>query len=398
MNTTISTSMPRRRIVLCLLLAACIAAASAPAHAAETRAPEVRVKEAFDQLKFDRPVFITHPGDGTNRLFVVEQKGLVHWFENKSSVRQGDIKKALDLRRKVSRQGEEEGLLGLAFHPKLAQTRQVFVHYSAPGPRRGVVARLLMDQTLSTIDPASEQTILEVPQPWNNHNGGMIAFGPDGCLYIGLGDGGAAGDPLNSGQDVSTLLGSILRIDVNKAEGDKPYAVPPDNPLVKIADARPEIWAWGLRNPWRFSFDRRTGDLWAGDVGQDRREEIDLIVRGGNYGWNIREGTIPFKPRDTDQTLIEPVIDHPRQDASSITGGYIYRGKAIPDLVGWYVYGDYGSGFLWLLKYDAKQQRVLAHHRLASRVGQITSFGEDRDGEIYICSADGRIHRLEPGR
>ncbi len=389
---------PRHRTVVALLLAACTTAASAPACAAEARAPEVRVKEAFDQLKFDRPVFITHPGDGTDRLFVVEQKGVIHWFENKSSIRSGSVKKSLDLRRKVSRQGEEEGLLGLAFHPRLAETRQVFVHYSAPGPRRGVISRFLMDQTLSTIDPASEQVILEVPQPWHNHNGGMLAFGPDGCLYIGLGDGGAAGDPLDSGQDVSTLLGSILRIDVNKSEGDKPYAIPTDNPLLKTAGARPEIWAWGLRNPWRFSFDRRTGDLWAGDVGQDRREEIDLIVRGGNYGWNIREGSIPFKPRDTDATLIDPVVDHPRNEAQSITGGHVYRGKAIPGLVGWYVYGDYGSGFIWVLKYDAKQQRVVAHHRLESRVRQITSFGEDRDGEIYICSSDGRIYRLEPAR
>ncbi|MEE9211353.1 MAG: PQQ-dependent sugar dehydrogenase, partial [Phycisphaeraceae bacterium] len=328
---------------------------------------------------------------------VEEQAGRDQWFDNLRNVARPHD--SINIRSKVrspaSGGHNEEGLLGLAFHPGFKDNRQVFLHYSAHRPVRNVLARFVMDRKRQLIEPASEQVLLEVTQRWGNHNGGMIEFGPDGYLYLALGDGGAANDPLGSGQDKSTLLGAILRIDVDHRDPPKAYAVPNDNPFVGDRGARPEIWAYGLRNVWRFSFDRQTGDLWAGDVGQNQWEEIDLIQRGGNYGWNYREGKHDFRPPSDGlpHNLIEPIVDHARHEAKSITGGYVYRGTRIPELVGAYVYGDYVTGLIWALRYDG---RNVDGPVVLGRVPEIASFGEDRDGEIYIVSLRGRIFKLMP--
>ena len=250
--------------------------------------PAVDLVRAFRKLTFRRPLFLTHAGDASGRLFVGEQRGVIRVFANRPDVQLAGV--FLDIQSKVRMAHNEEGLLSLAFHPQYARNGSFFIYYSASDPRRGVLSRFNVRRDDPEVaDPASEQVILEVEQPWGNHNGATVLFGPDGFLYLSLGDGGSAGDPLNSGQDLSTLLGSILRIDIEHKADGRAYAIPADNPFVDRPGARGEIWAYGLRNVWRMSFDRSTGDLWAGDVGQNAWEEIDLITKGGNYGWNIRE-------------------------------------------------------------------------------------------------------------
>ncbi len=404
----------RRHLALLVLLAAVPVAcgqSSAPPAATGAGAsggsgealPDVTLVGAFPRLTFHRPVYLTHARDDSNRLFVLEQDGRIRVFENRRDVAAAGV--FLDIREKVYRGHNEEGLLALDFHPQYRDNGQFYVYYSAARPRRGVLSRF----TVSTddpnqADPESEQVILEVEQPWGNHNGSTVLFGPDGYLYISLGDGGAANDPLNSGQDLSTLLGTILRIDVNRTEGDKAYAIPPDNPFVDRAGARPEIWAWGLRNVWRMSFDRVTGDLWAGDVGQNRWEEIHLIEKGGNYGWRIREGTHSFFDEPTTETLIDPVVEYSHREGLSVTGGYVYRGERLPRLAGAYIYADYVSGRMWAFRYEngtVTAHREIAHPRPPK---YISSFGEGPDGELYVCAFNaldgrgagtGRIYILE---
>ena len=277
---------------------------------------------------------------------------MVLWFEE-TAIDGSDhvlVIEFLDIRDRVSNRGSEEGLLGLAIDPH--KDGQFYVYYSAANPRRSVVSRFSSGSKgqpaeRKPADPGSELVILEVDQPYPNHNGGQIAFGPDGYLYVGLGDGGSAGDPLGNGQNTSTLLGSILRIDVSECHcSGQPYAIPPDNPFAD-GGGRSEIWAYGLRNPWRFSFDRQTGDLWTGDVGQNQWEEIDIIERGGNYGWNILEANHCFNPRNNcdDAGTIPPVWEYSLDGTPcSVIGGHVYRGNAIPWLRGTYIYGDFCSG------------------------------------------------------
>ena len=308
----------------------------------------------------------------------------------------------LDIREQVSDRGWEEGLLGLAIDPD--DTEYLYLYYSAANPRRSVVSRFSIPgpDSPAAADPDSELVILEVEQPYPNHNGGQLAFGPDGYLYIGLGDGGSAGDPQRNGQDTSTLLGTILRIDVSEATVDQPYAIPPDNPFAD-GGGRPEIWAYGLRNPWRFSFDRgagdrETGDLWAGDVGQNRWEEIDIIERGGNYGWNAMEGNHCFRPPEDCQQegMIPPVWEYPLEDdACSVIGGYVYRGAAIPWLTGVYVYGDFCTGEVFGLRREGAD---FMNHLLADTGLRIASFGQDNDGELYVLSQGEGIFRLVAGQ
>jgi glucose/arabinose dehydrogenase len=249
-------------------------------------------------------------------------------------------------------------------------------------------------------DPQSERILIEVRQPWRNHNGGMIAFGPDKFLYWALGDGGAAADPHGNGQNLETLLGSILRIDVDTRDGDLPYGIPKDNPFVQEPEgARGEIWAFGLRNAWRFSFDRETGELWAGDVGQNRWEEIDIVTKGGNYGWNVREGEVRFskKAKISHGTAIEPIAVYGRKEGVSITGGYVYRGERFPSLQGSYFYGDYATGNIWRI---TKNEDGTYHNAIALEKSGcvIASFAEDAKGELYVLGYAGEILRLIPSQ
>ncbi|MEE9130133.1 MAG: PQQ-dependent sugar dehydrogenase [Phycisphaerales bacterium] len=365
--------------------------------AADELLPTVGLSRAFPRLTFTRPVYLTHAGDGSNRLFVLDQRGRILVFENRSDV--SAAQEFLDIRPIVRMRHNEEGLLALAFHPKYAENGRFYVYYSASDPLRGVLSRFSVSgDDPDRADPSSEQVILEVEQPWGNHNGSTVLFGPDGYLYMSLGDGGAANDPHNNGQDLSTLLATIIRIDVDHREADRNYAIPKDNPFVNRPGARGEIWAYGLRNIWRMSFDRETGDLWGGDIGQNKFEEIDLIVKGGNYGWNIREGKHDFKPRESAEPLIDPVVEYGRREGISVTGGYVYRGDRIPQLRGAYIYADYASGKIWALRY--RDGEVTAHREIfvGSRRAYITSFGEGPDGEMYIVAFDHLDGRGSPGR
>jgi glucose/arabinose dehydrogenase len=320
---------------------------------------------------------------------VAEQAGLVRCFDNRADTDKTIL--ALDISQKVRRVHNEEGLLGLAFHPGPLKNDRLYVYYSASDPRRNVLSQFKINFPSLKADAASEKVFLEIEKPYGNHNGGMLAFGPDGFLYVAVGDGGAGGDPHGNGQNRNTLLGKILRIDVDKEADKRPYEIPPDNPFVRDERARPEIYAYGLRNPWRFSFDRDTGALWAADVGQDRWEEVDVINKGGNYGWNLREGAHTFKGVDPGARLIDPVVEHGRDEAQSITGGYVYRGKKFPELAGAYIYGDFMTGNVWALWFDGR--RVKKHVKIA-QAELISSFGEDAAGEIYLTSFNGKIYRL----
>jgi len=286
--------------------------------------------------------------------------------------------------------------LGLAFPRQFNESGFFYVYYTTDNPLRSVVSRFSVSQTdKNQADVNSEKVLLQVEQPAPNHNGGQISFGPDGYLYIGLGDGGGAGDPLGNGQNRSTLLGKILRVDVTSAAGSLNYSIPRDNPFVGNNQGfREEIYAYGLRNPWRFNFDSMTGRLWVGDVGQDRMEEIDIVKSGGNYGWNIMEGSLCYSPPSgCNQTgLSLPIWEYNHSLGYSVTGGFVYRGAAFPDLVSAYVYGDYGSGRIWALRYDGMNT---TNSELAATGVHITSFGLDQKGELYICAYDGYIYRLQ---
>lgn len=349
-----------------------------------------------------RPIFLTHAGDGSHRNFVAIQQGTIHVFPNDPNALKTKI--FLDITKKVfySDQENEQGLLGLAFHPNYKKNGEFFVFYTIRKPKlTNVISRFRVSkEDPDQADPDSEEEIFRISHSFWNHDGGTICFGPDGFLYVVLGDGGAANDPFKNGQNLKTLLGKILRIDVDRRDEGKKFGIPKDNPFVGTEGAAPEIWAYGVRNPWRIAFDRKTGRLWAGDVGQNLYEEIDLIVKGGNYGWNVREGFHPFGesgvgPR---KDLIEPIWEYHHDIGKSITGGLVYRGKRLPELEGHYLYGDYVSSSIWALKYDEAKRRVIANRPLVRTNVPIFSFGEDERGEIYFLgptlSGQG-IFRLE---
>ncbi|MCY4581751.1 MAG: PQQ-dependent sugar dehydrogenase [Chloroflexi bacterium] len=379
--------LPLRLLPVAALVLVAVIALAAVAPAPNAALPTLELERIFPSLTFERPVLLTHAGDGTGRVYVVEQHGVVRRIDPAVPDRTEPF---LDISARVSRRGNEEGLLGLAFDPGFIGNGRFYVYYSAASPRRSVLSRFETGPT-GLGESASESVLLEVPQPYSNHNGGMIALGPDGMLYVALGDGGSAGDPQRHGQDIDTLLGTILRIDVTQPEGGAPYAIPADNPFAGRDDARGEIWAFGLRNAWRFSFDRETGDLWAGDVGQNELEEVDVVRRGGNYGWNVMEGSRCFRPASCDASIFEaPVVEYGRDFGCSITGGYVYRGQRLPELRGVYLYADYCSGRIWGLRWDG--ERVTEQAQLARATFQVPSFGEDEAGEVYVLGFDGGIY------
>ncbi|QDU38410.1 Quinoprotein glucose dehydrogenase B precursor [Maioricimonas rarisocia] len=335
-----------------------------------------------------RSIVLTHAGDDSGRVFVAEQRGRIYVFENSRDVKESKV--FIDLEDRVTYQDKqnEEGFLGLAFHPRYEDNGEFFVYYTtSKKPNTSVISRFRVDPAdANRADPDSEEVIMEIEQPFWNHNGGTIEFGPDGYLYVGLGDGGSANDPYDNAQNLGTLLGSILRIDVDRKENGKNYAIPEDNPFTDSEDKRPEIYAYGLRNVWRLGFDRETGHLWAADVGQNLWEEINIVTNGGNYGWNRREGMHPFgrEGADASDDLIDPIWEYDHQVGKSITGGVVYRGKKLPELYGKYVYADYVSGKIWALKYDEENEEVVSNEAIPSPKMPIVSFGEDAEGEIYF--------------
>lgn len=351
--------------------------------------PQYEIYNAYPNLDFESITGVYDANDESNRLYLLEQEGKIITFLDEKDVEETTV--FLDLTNNVT-SGGEMGLLGLAFHPEYKENGYFFVDYTADDPRRTIISRFKVDKD----DPrkankSSETIVLEVDQPYSNHNGGQIAFGPNGFLYIALGDGGSAGDPQNNAQDKSNLLGTILRIDI---ESGSPYAIPDDNPFKDNSKGyKEEIFAYGLRNPWRFSFDFKTERLWAADVGQNAYEEINIIEKGKNYGWNIKEGFHCYEAATCeDEGLTDPIYEYGRAVGQSITGGYVYRGSNLPSLVEKYIYGDFESSKIWALSYDDENQPkndLLVQTDLA-----ITAFGLDNNNELLICAYGGKLNRL----
>jgi quinoprotein glucose dehydrogenase len=368
--------------------------------------PDLEVPRPEDAPHF-RPIVITHSNDDTNRIFLVSQQGVIYVMPNKQDVTSAEV--FLDIEEKVVYRDNknEEGLLGLAFHPEYKSNGQFFLYYTtADADQTSVVTRFTVSKdNPNRANADSEVELMRIEQPFWNHNGGSLEFGPDGYLYIGFGDGGKANDTLMNGQNVQTLLGSILRIDVDKQENGRKYGIPSDNPFADQKKsrqplARPEIYAYGLRNVWRLSFDHKTNLLYAADVGQNLWEEINIIENGGNYGWNLREGKHKFGPAGSEPRadLIDPIWEYDHETGKSITGGQVYRGSKVPSLDGYYLYADYVSSRFWALKYDPASGKVQENREIpkpANRDFPIMTFGVDEQGEVYCGDAFGKMYRFQ---
>lgn len=348
--------------------------------------------EAYPNLSFDQPLHYTTADDGTDQVFVVERTGKIKVFENNEEATEAKV--VIDLSTKIDFNGQEKGLLGLAFHPEFEENGYFYVNYTTE--ENTIISRFTIDPTtLAEADLASEEILLTFPQPYQNHNGGHLAFGPDAYLYIATGDGGSSGDPQGNAQDLTKIYGKLLRIDVNTAEGDKNYGIPEDNPYKDNTTGYvEEIFAYGLRNPWKFSFDEKRDLLLAADVGQNAMEEIDVIEKGGNYGWNIMEGTLEYEASDESDPaeLEEPIWEYDRSLGQSITGGYTYYGEENPSLNGVYIYGDFISGTIWGLWLDENQQAE--NVELLDTDLMISSFGVDEQGELIIVDFNGKLYKL----
>ena len=399
----------RRRLsifTVALALVLGLTGLSAPFALAQQPAPEEGWDLAATGVTFEEvatgltnPLWITTaPGD--ERLFVLEQTGTVRIVQD--GVLLPDP--FLDVSDRITTQGSEQGLLGLAFHPDYATNGAFYVYYTDT-EGTVIVSRFTVTDDPNVADPASEVVQLRQEQPFPNHNGGAILFGPDGYLYLGLGDGGSSGDPQGNGQNLGTWLGKLLRIDPDPvaAAGALQYVIPEDNPFVGQAGALPEIWAYGLRNPWRVSFDMATGDLWVADVGQNEWEEVNRIpadsTGGENYGWSIREGAHCFETEDCEsEGLTDPVTEYDHEDGVSVTGGYVYQGDAIPGLAGTYLYADFGTGLLWGAR-PAGDGSYVASTPIETGFN-VASFGQDNDGEVYLAlfggEGGGSVVRLVP--
>ncbi len=380
--TVASTSTPKRALTRKLVATA----TPQPTRIAVTSG-KPRLNKVLDGL--DSPVYLTSGPAGSGVLYVIEQPGRIRLIENNR------LLKAvfLDIEDRVGSSGNEQGLLGMAFAPDFRQLPRVFVNYTDKSGNT-IVSSFAVTADGRSADVKSEQIVIEIKQPYANHNGGQIKFGPDNMLYIGTGDGGSAGDPQEHGQNVESLLGKMLRIDVRASDASTPYLIPDDNPVFGDGSRR-EIWSVGLRNPWRFSFDRATGDLYIADVGQNAIEEVNFQPagrKGDNYGWKLREGTRRYSG-ERQTSFIEPVAEYEHgPDGCSITGGYVYRGAAVPALAGAYVYGDFCSGKIWALTREGGRWR---NRELMDTGYSITSFGEDAAGELYLLDrGDGAVYRF----
>ena len=335
-----------------------------------------------------RPMVLTDAGDGTDLLYIATQDGMVHSLLNQADTNKTTL--VLDLRDRVKHfrnsGANEEGLLGLAFHPDFRSNGRFYVYYTSQAEKlTSVISEFRVPAGSAKADPNSERVVMKIKQPFMNHNGGSMEFGPDGYLYIGMGDGGSRNDPYGNGQNLGTLLGKILRIDINKRDGDRGYGIPADNPFTDREGARPEIFSYGWRNVWRLSFDRPTGRLWAADVGQDLWEEINVVSKGANYGWSVREASRPFGRISPFQpeSAVDPIWEYDHQIGKSITGGLVYHGATVPELQGHYVYADYVSGRIWALKYDEAQGKAAANLSLVDGGMPVLAFGRDATGEVY---------------
>jgi len=389
------------RLIFCLCLIP-LTVDAAPCTDPDANAPIPAIALAPVAADLEHPVHLAVAGDGRGRLFIVEQSGVIRVLEN-DRLRERAF---LDIRDRVD-SGGEKGLLAVAFHPRFRDNGYFYVNYTTR-VRGQLLTRVsrFTSKDREHGDANSESELLTIEQPFSNHNGGQLAFGPDGMLYIATGDGGAANDPQDHGQNLGSLLGKILRIDVNS---QPPYAIPRDNPFLKRAGARGEIWAYGLRNPWRFSFDAGSDRLFAADVGQDAVEEIDIIEKGGNYGWRIMEGDIctpRFGVRCDRDGLVLPIHVYRHPEGFSVTGGFVYRGSSIPGLCGTYLFADYVTQRLWGLRHDGARVRSVREligpsdvEKLLGRLRlgklQISSFGQDENLELYVAShQSGRIFRI----
>jgi len=368
------------------------APAPSPSGAFNPGAVSLRLDRAWTGL--NNPLGLTNAADGSGRVFVVEKRGTIRLVKGGQVVTQSFF---LDIRDRVRASGSEQGLLGLAFHPRYRENGQFFVNYTDSGGHTMIV-RFRAQPGSDTVDAGTAQTILRIEQPAANHNGGHLAFGPDGYLYIGTGDGGGGGDQFGNGQNPGALLGKMLRIDIDRAESGRAYAVPGGNPFVGQQGWRPEIWAYGLRNPWRYSFDRATGDLFIADVGQNAYEEVSFqpAGQGGqNYGWPTMEAAHCFRPSSNcnQSGLTLPIGEYNRQGGCSITGGHVYRGREQPLLQGAYVFGDYCTGNVWTLHRNAGGSWVQT--QMVDTNVQISSFGEDEAGEMYVTGlGDGNVYKV----
>ena len=380
-------------VITILVLAACGGSTSPVPSSTPTPTPgPVPVSLVQFVTGLNQPVDLEIADGGSGRMFAVEQRGTIQIISG------GAIAGTpfLDITSKVNFDGNEQGLLGVTFHPNFAQTPRFYLNYDrlSSGQMQTVIAEYQVGANPNQVDPGSERILLTVDQPFPNHKAGQLAFGSDGFLYFGLGDGGSGGDPLGNGQNTQTRLGKMMRIDVDHTSGSLNYAIPSDNPFVN-GGGLPEIWAIGFRNPWRFSFDRPTGRLFCADVGQDSFEEVDIVTKGANYGWNIMEGDHCFNSSSCNLSgLTLPIAEYSHSEGIAVIGGYIYHGSAIPALQGKYVFGDFGSGTIWTL--TESPSGTWTRNTLLSTSHQISSFGQDAAGELYLLELGGRIFKIAP--
>lgn len=365
--------------VMVVLLVAAIGVQAQNAPSAVPSAPDPSKYQWVPVVDgIERPLYVTNAGDGSGRLFVVDQGGHI-WIVKDGKLQDQPF---MDISNLVAKDANERGLLGLAFHPDYKSNGIFFVHYSDLNGDTTLARYHVSADNPDAADLNSGKTILHLKQPYANHNGGQLAFGPDGYLYMGLGDGGSQGDPNKNGQNPHVLLGKILRIDIN---GD-PYTIPKDNPFADGQNGAPEVWAMGLRNPWRFSFDRATGDLYIGDVGQNKWEEVDFQPAGSpgglNYGWNIMEGNHAYSGAADPGNLVKPIAEYDHGQGIAVTGGYVYRGTALPELQGIYFFADYGTGRMWSTYRDASNTWQTTVFKDTGKL--ISSFGVDEQGELYV--------------